>query len=58
VTRRDEEAVVVLPAEEFERLMARASQAGCMSKFFADSPLAGSGVDLERSPDYGREVSL
>jgi len=58
VTRQGKEAVVVLPAEEFARLTARVRQPHSLAKFFAHSPLAGAGVDLERKPDYGRKVKL
>lgn len=58
VTRQDKEAVVILAIEDFERLTHRAAQPKSLSKFFADSPLAGSGIDLERKPDYGRPVDL
>lgn len=58
VTRRGKEAVVVLPAEEFERLNARKRQPGKLSEFFARSPLAGLGLPLDREPDYGRSVDL
>lgn len=58
VTRQGKEAVVVLPAEEFERLSARARQPASLVEFFAASPLAKAGLDLERKPDYGRKVEL
>lgn len=58
VTRRDKEAVVVLPAEEFERLQARSRQPQSLVQFFAESPLAKVNLDLERRPDYGRVVEL
>jgi prevent-host-death family protein len=58
VTRQDKEAVVIVAIEEFERLTHRAAQSKSLSKFFADSPLAGSGIDLERKPDCGRPVDL
>lgn len=58
VTRQDKEAVVIVAIEEFERLTHRAAQPKSLTKFFADSPLAGSGIDLERKPDYGRPVDL
>jgi antitoxin Phd len=57
VTRQGKEAVVVLPAEEFERLKGR-SRKTSLVRFFAESPLVGSGIDLERKPDYGRKVKL
>ena len=57
VTRHGKEAVVVVQAEEFERL-ARRTRRGSLAEFLAQSPLAGSGIKLERSPDYGRPVDL
>jgi antitoxin Phd len=58
VTRQDKEAVVVLPAEEFERLRARSQQPQSLVEFFAKSPLGKVRIDLERKPDYGRTVEL
>jgi len=58
VTRQGKEAVVVLPAEEFERLQARSRQPQSLVQFFAESPLAKVTIDLERKPDYGRTVEL
>ena len=58
VTRQGKEAVVVLPAEEFERLTARSRQPQSLVEFFAKSPLAKARLDLERAPDYGRTVDL
>lgn len=58
VTRQDKEAVVVLPAEEFERLKARSRQPQNLVEFFAESPLAKVAIDLEREPDYGRTIEL
>jgi antitoxin Phd len=58
VTRQGKEAVVIVPAEEFERLMARAHQPRSLVKFFAESPLAEAGLNLNRKPDYGRKVEL
>ncbi len=57
VTRGGKETVVVLPAEEYERLTAP-RQARSLLKFFADSPLVGAGLDIDRKPDYGRKVEL
>ena len=49
---------MVLSAEEFEKLKRRRKQLKSLVEFFAESPLAGSGIDLERTPDYGRPVDL
>jgi len=58
VTRQGKEGVVVLPAEEFDQLIHRAKQPKSLVRFFAESPLAGLGLRLERSGDLGREVKL
>lgn len=58
VTRQGKDAVVILPAEEFERLTAQARQPQSLAKFFAESPLVGTKLDLERKPDFGREIKL
>ena len=58
VTRQGKEAVVVLPVEDFERLSKRARQPQSLVQFFAQSPLAKEGINLERTKDYGRTVEL
>ena len=58
VTRHGKEAVVVLSATEFERLARQSKKSKNLVGFFAESPLAGSGIDLDRKPDYGRPVEL
>ena len=58
VTRQGKDAVVIVHVEEFERLTAHPSDRQSLVKFFAGSPLAGLKLDLERKPDYGREVDL
>lgn len=58
ITRQGKEAVVVLPAEQFERLRARSRQPRSLVRFFADSPLVGARLRLVRKPDYGRPVEL
>jgi prevent-host-death family protein len=58
VTRQGEEAVVVVPTAEFERLKRRDRKKGSLAEFFANSPLRGSGIDLERKPDFGRKIKL
>lgn len=58
VTRHGKESVVILPAEQFEQFAVRARQPRSLAKFFAESPLARSGIDLKREPDYGRSVEL
>jgi len=58
VTRQGKEAVVVVPAEEFERLTGRTRQPRSLVEFFAASPLARAELDLKRKADYGRKINL
>jgi antitoxin Phd len=58
VTRQDKEAVVVLPAEEFERLRTRSRQPQSLVRFFAESPLAKVRINWKRERDSGRPVAL
>lgn len=55
VTRRGRRAVVVVSVEEWER---KVSRRGSLAEFFAESPLRGSGLTVERSDDAGRPVGL
>lgn len=47
----------MLGEEEFERLKRRKRKT-TLVQFFAESPLVGSGIDLERKPDFGRKVKF
>jgi antitoxin Phd len=58
VTRAGKEAVVVLPAEQFEKLTHRKHNSKSLVEFFRSSPLVGADVDLEREPDSGRDIEL
>jgi antitoxin Phd len=58
VTRQGKEIVVVVKAEDFERLNGLAEQPKSLVQFFAESPLAKVKLDLERKPDYGRKIDL
>jgi|SRR5439155_23082620 len=58
VTRGGKEAVVIVPAEEFEELTARHRQPKSLVEFFRRSPLRGVDLDLQRKPDQGRKVNL
>jgi prevent-host-death family protein len=58
VTDGRKETVVVVSAEEFARLTAPARQPKSLADFFAQSPLVGSGLDIDRKPEYPREVKL
>src|SRR6187455_2722732 len=58
VTKHGRTAVVVLPAEDYDRLSKAKTQRGSLVRFFADSPLAGSGIQLGRQRDFGRTIDL
>ena len=58
VTKHGRTAVVVLPAEEYERLSRAKTHPGSLVRFFAESPLAGSGIQLDRQRDFGRAIDL
>ncbi len=58
VTRGGKEAVVIVPAEEFEELTARRRQPKSLVEFFRRSPLRAAKLDLKREPDYGRDIEL
>jgi antitoxin Phd len=58
VTRQGRDTVVVVTAEEFKRLTTRSRQPHDLVRFFAESPLAGLDLDLERPRDLGRKVRL
>ncbi len=56
ITLRGDEAVVVVAAEDYRKLARRPK--GTLVEFFRKSPLAGITLDLTRSKDTGRPVSL
>lgn len=58
VTKQGKEEVVIVGIDEFKRLARRARQPISLVEFFAKSPLAEAGMELERRPDYGRAVQL
>lgn len=58
VTKHGREAVVILQAEEYARLAQPKTGKRSLADFFAASPLRGSGIDLDRPRDFGREIKL
>ena len=58
VTRQGKEAVVVLPAEQFERLLKQSAGPQSLVDFFAKSPLSGADVKFKREADFGRDIVL
>lgn len=55
VTKNGKEAVVVVSASEWRR---RDRAPLTVHEFLERSPLKGSGIQLDRAPDFGRDVEL
>ena len=58
VTKQGKDDVVVLPIEQYRKLTKRSRQPSSLVQFFAQSPLAGIDLNLERDRDYGRDIEL
>lgn len=58
ITKQGKEEVVVLPVEQYKKLTEPSRQPKSLVQFFAESPLVGAELDLEREPDFGREIDL
>ena len=58
VTKAGKEEVVILSKEEFERIRRRNEDEGSLAEFLLNSPLAGSGIKIERQKDYPRKIEL
>lgn len=55
ITRRGEEAVVVVSKKEWDR---KTQRKGTLVEFFQNSPLRASGIKIERLKDAPREIDL
>ena len=55
ITRHGKRTVVVVSTEEWDR---RAGRKGSLVEFFQNSPLKGSGIDLERLRDLPPDIEL
>jgi prevent-host-death family protein len=55
ITRNGRKAVVMVSAEEWEK---RTKRKGTLVEFFANSPLRGSKLKIERSKDGFRPIDL
>jgi len=55
ITRNGRKAVVVVSAQEWEK---KTKRKGTLVEFFANSPLRGSGLDIERIKGRMRPVDL
>lgn len=58
ITVRGKEVAVVVSLEEHRRARAEKKDGESLLDFFKRSPLWGSGIDIERRDDYGREIDL
>ena len=58
ITRQGKDGVVMIPVEQFDRLMTRSRQPKSLVQFFRESPLVGLELDLERDKDTGRDIEL
>lgn len=58
IIRQGKEGVVMIPDEEYDRLVNKSHQAKSLVQFFRESPLVGVQLDLERNKDEGRDVEL
>jgi prevent-host-death family protein len=58
ITKQGKEAVVVIPVEQFDELLARSRQPESLVQFFRESPLAGLNLNVQRDKDPGRKVEL
>ena len=56
VLRRGGEAVVMVQAEEFDRLTERMKQPGSLVEFFRSAPTGGKPLDLTRRRDATRTI--
>jgi prevent-host-death family protein len=58
ITRQGRDGVVMMPVEQFNRLVTRSRQPKSLVQFFRESPLVGLELDLERDKDIGRDIDL
>ena len=58
ITRQGKDGVVMMPVEQFDKLVIRSRQAKSLVQFFRESPLVGLELDLERDRDTGRDIDL
>lgn len=58
ITRQGKDGVVMMPVEQFDRLMTRSRQPKSLVQFFRESPLVGLELDFERDRDIGRDIEL
>jgi len=58
VTKQGKDDVVVVTVEQYRKQTKRSRQPASLVQFFAQSPLAGVDLNLERDREYGRDIEL
>jgi antitoxin Phd len=58
ITRQGKDGVVMMPVEQFDRLVTRSRQPKSLVQFFRESPLVGLELNFERDKDTGRDIKL
>jgi len=56
VVKQRGEAVVIMPAEEFDRAVEKARQPDSLLEFFQSAPTGGQVLDLKRKRDKTRKI--
>ena len=56
ITRQGKDGVVMIPVEQFDRLVIRTRQPKSLLQFFRASPLVGLELDFARDRDTGRDI--
>jgi len=58
ITRQGKDGVIMLPVEQYERLVNRSRQPKSLMQFFQESPLVGLELEFERSKETSRDIKL
>ena len=58
ITRQGRDGVVMVPVEQFDRLVHQGRKPKSLVQFFRESPLVGLELDFERDKDTGRDIEL
>ena len=56
VVKQHGEAVVIVPAEDFDRAVEKSRQPNSLLEFFQSAPTGGQGLDLKRKRDKTRKI--
>ena len=58
ITRQGRDGVVMIPKEQYDRLVSRSHQPVSLVQFFQESPLVGLELDLDRDRAPARDIKL